>query len=196
MPSLTVVVGEAVVPHAPALARLRRMVFRDWPYLYDGDEAYEAEYIATYAACPRAALVIAWDGTDAVGLSTCLPLLNETANVVTPFREAGLDAAEWFYFGESVLLPAYRGQGLGVGFFEHREAHARSFGSYCHAAFCAVQRPANHPMRPPGHTPLDKFWRKRGFALRPGLTCSMRWRDLGDAAETVHPMQFWTKDIL
>ena len=110
--------GDALRPHIPALARLRQAVFREWPYLYDGDEAYEAEYLATYAVCPRATLVIAWDGPVPVGLATCLPLLDETPNVVTPFRAADLDPADWFYFGESVLLRPYRGQGAGVAFFQ------------------------------------------------------------------------------
>jgi len=187
-------VGSAILPHVPALARLRRIVFRDWPYLYDGDDAYEAEYIATYARCPQAALVIAWDGPIAVGVSSCLPLLEETANVVTPFRAAGLDPQRWFYFGESVLLREYRNAGVGVAFFERREAHARSLG-YRHAAFCAVQRPDSHPMHPPDAVPLDGFWRRRGFTPRSGLTCIMRWRDLGHSEETEHLMQFWTKDL-
>ncbi len=187
-------IGSAILPHVPALARLRRIVFRDWPYLYDGDDAYEAEYIATYARCPQAALVIAWDGLAAVGVSSCLPLLEETANVVTPFRAAGLDPQHWFYFGESVLLREYRNAGVGVAFFERREAHARSLG-YRHAAFCAVQRSHDHPMRPLDAMPLDGFWRRRGFERHPGLTCTMRWRDLGHTDETDHTMQFWTKDL-
>lgn len=195
MPEISTAVGDAILPHVPALARLRRIVFRDWPYLYDGSDAYEAEYIGAYARCPQAALVIAWDGGEAVGVSSCLPLLAETANVVAPFRAAGLDPARWFYFGESVLLKAYRGQGIGVVFFQRREAHARSSGAYGHAAFCAVQRPADHPMRPPDAVPLDEFWRRRGFERRPGLTCTMRWRDLDHADETDHVMQFWTKGL-
>ena len=31
------------------------------------------------------------------------------------------------------------------------------------SAFCAVQRPSDHPERPPGYAPLDPFWRKRGY---------------------------------
>ena len=194
-PSITVAVGDAVLPHVPALSRLRRAVFRDWPYLYEGDDASEAEHTLAYAACPRAAFVIGWDGAEAVGMSTCLPLLDETPNIVAPFRAAGLDPAQWFYFGESVLLPAYRGAGVGAAFFERREAHARSYGAYAHAAFCAVQRPADHPMRPPGVAPLDGFWQRRGFAPPPGLTCAIRWRDVGNESETDHTLQFWTKDL-
>ena len=195
MASVTVAVGDAVLPHVPTLGRLRRTVFRDWPYLYDGNNESETGYTTTYAACPRAAFVIAWDGPEAVGMSTCLPLSDETDDLVTPFRAAGLDPARWFYFGESVLLPAYRGAGIGVAFFERREAHARSYGTYAHAAFCAVERPVDHPMRPADAVPLDGFWQRRGYAPRPGLTCIMRWRDLSHAGETDHTLQFWTKDL-
>ena len=191
---ITTASGEALCPHVPALARLRQAVFRDWPYLYEGTEAHEAGYLASYVRSTRAALVIAWDGEAPVGLATCLPLLDETPNVMESFRAAGLDPAQWFYFGESVLLRPYRGQGVGVRFFEEREVQARSCGA-AHAAFRAVQRPAGHPARPAGAATLDGFWRNRGYALRPGLTCTMRWRDLGDAGSSDPPMQFWTKTL-
>jgi GNAT superfamily N-acetyltransferase len=191
---ITTASGETVHPHIPALARLRQAVFREWPYLYEGTEAYEADYLALYARSTHAALVIAWDGEEPVGFATCMPMLDETPNVVEPFRAAGLDIAEWFYFGESVLLRPYRGQGAGVRFFEGREAHAQSCGAR-RAAFCAVQRQAGHPARPAGATTLEGFWRNRGFALRPGLTCTMRWRGLGDDGDSGHLMQFWTKAL-
>ncbi len=191
---ITTVGGEELHPHIPALARLRQAVFRDWPYLYEGTEAYEAGYLALYARSAHAALVIAWDGAEPVGFATCLPLADEMPNVVGPFRAAGLDPAEWFYFGESVLLRPYRGQGAGVQFFEKREAQARSCNAR-HAAFCAVQRPAGHPARPADAATLEGFWRNRGYAPQPTLTCTMRWRDLGDEDDSDHPMQFWTKTL-
>jgi len=44
------------------LAALRIAVFAAWPYLYEGDPAYEARYLAEYAAAPGAVLVAAFDG--------------------------------------------------------------------------------------------------------------------------------------
>ena len=41
--------GAALLPHLDAVAALRIAVFRDWPYLYDGDAAYEREYLDAYA---------------------------------------------------------------------------------------------------------------------------------------------------
>jgi GNAT superfamily N-acetyltransferase len=117
------------------------------------------------------------------------------APVQAAFRRRGLDPARFCYFGESVLLPRYRGQGIGVGFFERREATARRLGLEA-AAFCAVVRNARDPRRPRDYVPLDGFWRRRGYAPRPDLSCVFHWREHGDAAETPHALGFWVKDKL
>jgi GNAT superfamily N-acetyltransferase len=186
--------GSAILPLLEDLARLRMTVFRAWPYLYDGDMEYERRYLRNLAASPRAAVVVALDGAAAVGASTCLPLTDETDNIVAPFRDAGIEPARVFYFGESVLLPAYRGAGIGVAFFQHREAHARAVSACDFAAFCGVERPDDHPARPPGFVPLDAFWRRRGFT-RTRLTCEMHWKEVGQEHETPHRLRFWMKPL-
>jgi predicted GNAT superfamily acetyltransferase len=55
------------------LARLRVTVFRDWPYLYDGDAAYERGYLARYAR-GDSIVVAAFDGDRMVGAATGMPL--------------------------------------------------------------------------------------------------------------------------
>jgi GNAT superfamily N-acetyltransferase len=189
------VTGAEVPPFIPALARLRIAVFRDWPYLYEGDQSYEERYLRIYAESPRAAVVLALDGPAVVGASTCLPLTDETANVQAPFTQAGIAIERVFYFGESILLRAYRGSGAGVRFFAEREAHARRVSACDIAAFCAVERPADHPARPADAVPLDAFWRKRGFTPYPSLTCEMRWTEVGAAEETPHRLAFWLKSL-
>ncbi|MFN4254464.1 MAG: GNAT family N-acetyltransferase [Saprospiraceae bacterium] len=177
------------------LAALRMQVFRAFPYLYAGTFEYEAEYLKTYADAPRALLLAVFDGEKMVGATTCIPLTDETDEVREPFVRAGLDLEKIFYFGESILLPKYRGQGLGHLFFEVREAHARSFGTFEMACFCAVQRPPDHPARPANYQPLDEFWKKRGFAPAPNLQSRFEWTDVGDALPTAKPMQYWTKKL-
>lgn len=187
--------GAAARAALPALSRLRVAVFAEWPYLYEGDAAQEEGYLATLLAGRDAAVVVAWEGAEPVGMATCQPMGEAYATVQAAFRRRGLDPARVCYFGESVLLPAWRGQGIGVAFFERREAHARRLGLGA-AAFCAVVRNANDPRRPPGYVPLDGFWRRRGYTPRPDLSCVFRWREHGDAAETPHALGFWLKDPL
>ncbi|WGF86979.1 GNAT family N-acetyltransferase [Marinivivus vitaminiproducens] len=187
--------GERIAEHQPALADLRIAVFRAFPYLYDGSPDYEARYLEAYARHPGSVVIGAFDGDRLVGAATALPLVHEAASIVDPVRHAGLDPARTIYFGESVLLPDYRGQGTGVAFFAEREAHARTLGGVEHAVFCAVIRPTDHPRRPEGYVPLDAFWRKRGFAPMPGVIGRLTWQDLDEAGETPKPMQFWSKRL-
>lgn len=183
-------IGEAI----DALADLRIAVFREWPYLYDGDADYERAYLAEFASAPDAVLVIARDGVAIIGAATASPMAAQKPEFQAPFAARGWDAGEVFYFGESVLLPGYRGQGIGHAFFDHREAGARAAGARI-ATFCAVQRPADHPLRPQGYRPLDDFWRKRGYAKVEGMTTSFDWLDVGEVLETAHPMQFWAREL-
>jgi GNAT superfamily N-acetyltransferase len=187
--------GERLRDIVPELAQLRVCVFRAWPYLYEGDEAYEAAYLQTYVRSPRAAVIVARAAGRIVGASTCLPLGDETENVTAPFRARGWELARFFYFGESVLLPAFRGQGVGVAFFAEREGHARAVSACDYAVFCAVQRPSDHPARPAGYQPLDSFWSHRGFVRRPDLKCEIGWKDVGDAEETDKTLVFWMKSL-
>jgi len=187
--------GARIAPWLPAVAELRMRVFQDFPYLYDGDPDYEQRYLATYAESPRSVFVLALDGERVVGASTGLPLADDAEAFQAPFRAAEIPVEGVFYFGESVLLPEYRGRGIGHRFFDEREAHAASFPDYSYTAFAAVQREADDPRRPPGHRDNDAFWRKRGYAPRPDLCMRLPWRELGASDEIEHRLMFWLRPL-
>ncbi len=182
--------GEALRRHLDDIARLRIQVFRAWPYLYDGDAAYERRYLQTYIDTPDAMVALCLDGERVVGASTALPLAHETEEIRRPFDRTD----DTLYLGESVLDTDYRGRGIGLAFFEHREAHAARLGLK-HCVFCAVQRAAEDPRRPLDYVPLDTFWRKRGYAPIEGCTTTMRWQEIGEPVESPKPMQFWRKTL-
>jgi len=185
--------GPALEQFIPELARLRIQVFRDFPYLYDGNFEYEKKYLQTYIDCPESVIVIAFDGDKVVGASTAIPMKYETDELKKPFIEHGYNLDEVFYCSESVLDKNYRGLGIGVRFFEEREAHAKHLGGFKYICFCCVERPADHPRRPAGYVPLDQFWTKRGYVKHPELHTSYVWKDLDDVDETPKPMTFWLK---
>lgn len=185
--------GNDLIEHISDLARLRIEVFRDFPYLYDGDFEYEKKYLQTYIDCPESVIVLAFDGDVVVGASTAMPMKNETTEIQKPFIENGYKLEDVFYCSESVLNKNYRGLGIGVRFFEEREAHAESLGGFKYITFCCVQRPENHPRRPADYVPLDAFWNKRGYVKHPELHTKYVWKDLDDTEETAKPMTFWLK---
>lgn len=186
--------GPALDAALDDVARLRIAVFRDWPYLYDGSLDYERKYLDSYRSSQAALVVGAFDGARLVGAATGTPLEDHAEDFAAPFAGTGLKLDQVFYCAESVLLPEYRGQGLGHAFFDAREAHARALGR-SFSAFCSVQRPADHPLRPAAFRPLDDFWRKRGYEPMPGVVARFRWRDLGEAQESIKPLQFWGRRL-
>jgi GNAT superfamily N-acetyltransferase len=192
---LNCVVGEEIAPYLDELAGLRIEVFRDYPYLYDGSMAYERTYLQRYAASGASLFVLAWADGVLVGAATGLPLADEVDYIQAPFRAAGIAVDTVFYFGESVLRKPYRGQGIGVRFIQEREDYARRLGRFQQLAFCAVDRPADHPRRPPAYVPLDEFWRRRGFERHPELKTHFSWQDLDEAEESPKAMTFWLKSL-
>ena len=191
--------GDQLAEVLPDVAGLRIVVFRDWPYLYDGTLAYEQGYLAKFAKAKDAVIVVARDGDRVIGAATAGPLMQHVPEFAGRFLAHGHDPGRVFYCGESVLLPPYRGRGLGHAFFDHREAHARTCksatGAFTHTAFCGVVRPPAHPARPADYRPLDVFWSKRGYRRIDGLVGSFSWTDIGDATETEKLMQFWTRPL-
>lgn len=187
--------GAAMRTAIPELSQLRVVVFRDWPYLYDGTLNYESAYLRRFAASPDAVVVAAYDGDRIIGAATGAPLKDHAEAFGKAFADRGLDIVRIFYCGESVLLSDYRGKGLGHAFFDGRETHARALARFTHITFCGVVRPDDHPLKPSAYRPLDAFWTKRGYAKAEGLTTSFAWKDIDQPGETSKHMQFWMKAL-
>ena len=188
-----VLTGDALECALDDVARLRIEVFRAYPYLYDGDFAYERRYLEPYRANREAVVVGAFDGARLVGAATGMPLAAHADDFAAAFADSEIDLGDVFYCAESVLLTEFRGCGIGHAFFDAREAHARELG-YGKAAFCAVVR-GDHPLKPEGYRPLDAFWRGRGYKPLEGVIAQFGWRDLGEDAESSKALQFWLREL-
>lgn len=186
--------GEALHQYIDDLAALRIEIFRNYPYLYDGSLDYEKAYIRTYAQSDRSAIIIAFAGKEVIGASTCIPMEDEGEGVKKAFTGSAFPVEKVLYLGESVLKEQYRGQGIGVAFFEHRENHARQL-QMDYTAFCAVVRLEDHPLRPEGYQPLDRFWKNRGYHMQPGMKAKMVWKDVDQSQETEKELVFWVKQL-
>ena len=185
--------GPALDAALEDLACLRIAVFREWPYLYDGDLENEARYLRSYRDAPRAALVAARDGERIVGAATGMPL-EDHADAAQLRGDLGVPHEAVFYCAESVLLPEFRGRGVGHAFFDRREEHARALGR-AHSAFLSVIRPDDHPAWPEGYRPLDGFWRGRGYAPVPDVEGRFEWTDVGRAEPSAHRLRLWMKAL-
>ncbi len=186
--------GPALEAALDDVARLRIAVFRDWPYLYDGTLDYERAYLATYRDNPGALLVGAFHHGQLIGASTSTLMEDHAEAFSAPFARLGIPLTDILYGAESVLLEPYRGIGLGHRFIDLREDHARAMRRR-YVAFCSVQRPESHPAKPENARTNDAFWLGRGYAPLPGVIAEFSWKDVGAAAETTKPLQFWMREL-
>ncbi|MCB1099424.1 MAG: GNAT family N-acetyltransferase [Verrucomicrobiae bacterium] len=186
------VCGAEIDTYRDAIGLLRIAVFCEFPYLYDGDLDYEREYLKVYAESKDSLIVLLHANGQLVGATTCIPMVDESEEFQKPFLDAGIDIATILYFGESIILPAFRGAGAGHEFFARREQHAHRVGAKW-MTFCAVDRPANHPLRPSDYRPLDEFWTRMGFAKNENLECTLQWKDIDEDEASFKKLTYWTK---
>lgn len=187
--------GDELALALPALARLRIEVFAAFPYLYSGTIGYEEDYLRTFAEAKDAFVVTAeTDEGEIIGCATGSAITDHHSEFAEPLLAAGIDLETTFYFGESVLLPDWRGRGIGHGFFDAREEHARRQG-YRRTCFCAIKRAEDHPRRPSDYSPLDPFWRKRGYERREDITATFDWPEEPDGPSLPHEMRYWFHDL-
>ncbi|HEY2395953.1 MAG TPA: GNAT family N-acetyltransferase [Rudaea sp.] len=189
------ITGADIAAYVDDLARLRIEVFREFPYLYDGDEDYERKYLQTYVKSPRSLAVLVHDGAELIGASTGLPMKGETAEFQRPFLENGYDIGTVFYCGESVLRKDYRGRGIYKHLFQAREQHASELPGIALCTFCGVRRPSDHPLRPSDYAPLNAIWQRFGYSEQPQLETSYVWKDVDQAKPSAKTMRFWTKAL-
>jgi hypothetical protein len=186
--------GRQILDILPELAQLRIEVFRQWPYLYDGNLEYEQKYLAHMAESAGSFCALAVLEGRAVGAATAGLLEDQDEDFQQPLRQAGYRPEACLYLGESVLLDNYRGRGLGHRFFDLREAHGRENGR-SFSTFCRVLRPQDHPLRPAQGRTLDDFWRGRGYLPLAGVSGNYAWKDVDQARESLHPMEYWLRSL-
>lgn len=187
--------GGEIQPYVEKLGQLRIQVFADWPYLYDGDLEYEKKYLQTYVQSKKSFIFMIFDGDTLVGATTAIALTDETPEFQKPFHQKNIPISEVVYFGESILLPKYRGQGFGKRFMEERLQFAKSTEGIKTVAFCAVQRDWTDKRKPKEAKPLDEFWLSLGFQQQQDMKAEYEWKDIGETSSSKKYLKFWLKNI-
>ena len=185
--------GAAAQEFLRSLAELRLSIFWDYPYLYEGSLDYEEKYLSTYFKCDQSFILLLKDGDKVVGATTAIIAEAEEENFKKAFIEKKLDPQEGVYFGESLLLPEYRGQGLGKIFFQERESFARNLNRKW-VSFCSVVR-ENHPLCPPEYQGHESMWTYLGYSPLEGMTTYYEWKDRDQDHSTKKLMQYWFKKL-
>lgn len=186
--------GSAIQTYIHDLATMRIKVFKEYPYLYDGDIASELQYLKSFQACNDSVMVLASDEKKVVGFSTGMPLAQTDTAWQIPFLTSSINPEDIFYLGESILLSEYRGRKIYKHFFWERENVARQM-DFSYTAFCAIERPIDDPKRPPNYFSFDKIWHAYGYKKYPALLVNYEWVEIGDNAVSKKTLAFYLKKL-
>ena len=186
--------GTDVAKIIEPLGNLRIDVFREYPYLYDGNITEEQKYLSRYVNIKDSLVLMAFEGNQIIGATTATPLIEELEDFRMPYENAGIDTAKTFYFGEAMLRPAYRGMGIYKTFMHERMQAAIQYGATM-CTFLAVKRSDDHPLKPNNYQDLKPIWYHYGFVEHPEIQPQYLWKDFDQPEETRKPFTAWLKII-
>lgn len=196
MLKIQIFTGKSAKTYIPSLAKLRVEIFQEYPFLQPLSLDHEMERFKRILPYKETIVIIVFDGPKIVGVSVGLALKDTSLDIQKTFLTHGLEIADYFYFGESVLLKAYRGRGVSHHFFELREKHAKSLKKFKHICFSFIKRPKKDPKRPSDYIDLETFWKKRGYIENSEITLQRTWKDIGASEETTKIFTFWFSTII
>ena len=191
--SIKTFTGKDIAPHLAALGNFRIDIFREFPYVYDGDMEYEIKYLSRYAQCDNSVLLIGKDTRGVACACTGIPLQHELAEFQAPFLQRGLDLADKFYLGEIMIRSDLRGQGMGSRLMTQALTTIAASKRYRQVLLCTVIRDPNHALRPRDYRTTYNLWTKFGFERLEGFDVEFSWKDIGDQIETKKNMATWIK---
>ncbi len=182
------------------ISYFRIKYFKEFPYLYEGNYDYEKHYLNGFFVDEKSLLLVIKnkDG-QLVAVSTSLPLVSKsdiTDGAPELFNKKGLNPKEFFYYGEVIIKPEFRGIGLSSKIFEIQEKYAKTNG-YRSIALSTVVRSETDQRKPFNHTPHDKIWTKLGFK-KANITTKYNWPTIqgnGQVIDETNIMSYWIKDI-
>jgi GNAT superfamily N-acetyltransferase len=184
--------GEKIQDFIEEIARLRIEIFREFPYLYDGNYEYETKYLKKFADIDESIVVLALDENKVIGAFTSLPMRFEQEGVKQEIPSDWIKNA--FYLSEIVLEKTYRKQGIGRTMFQLMLDRINTLQKYNRILFASIEREENHPFKPKDYTSNDEIWIKQGFQKTP-YRSTISWKEINEVTESSKELSIWEKEI-
>lgn len=186
--------GTELVNYFDELASLKITVFKEFPYLYEGNIDYEKDYLQVYQNSQNSKVILAFVEGRIIGATTCIALIDESKEFQDTFIRQDFDIQKIMYFGESIILKECRGNKIGHEFFKFRENLAKEIiPDLEYITFCSVDRPLDHPLRPSNFQGLDNFWNRLGYERIEHMKVYYLWKDLDKDHKDEKAISVWVK---
>lgn len=186
--------GQQFQQHINSIAGLRISIFKEYPYLYDGDIQTEMEYLKSYTKSKHSVLIIVKDKQNIIGAVTGIPLAEADEIFLTPFAK-NQSIQSIFYLGEILLLKEYRGKGIGYQMYRMFEDLVRQKTEYHKIALAEVIRCQHDPRKPKNYTSLQKFWVRLGYVEHSDMVIQANYKEIDSNWKIPHSLVYSFKDL-
>jgi len=174
-----------------SFADLRITIFREYPYLYEGDLPTEKQYFAMFG--DNTLCIIAKDRSKVVGMIIGTPLQDIFKRLLEPLAEVSIE--KMFYLADILVVKSYRGQRIGHTLFELFEKEVRKIGCFTSIIIREILKSPGDQAKPSDYRSLDSFWDKRGFKKMEGISQQEQWTVIGDDTTSSHTMIYQVKNL-
>ncbi|MGY0216247.1 GNAT family N-acetyltransferase [Endozoicomonadaceae bacterium StTr2] len=174
------------------IAAIRIGLFKEFPYLYEGDLTYETEYLETYFSQPNALIMLAFQNNKVVGYSSSVSLADELEEIKAPFSGDNVPLDKMLYIGEAMIYPEFRSKGMFRHFMESHEQKAKT-EHFEQIVFMTVDREADHPLRPVDYRELGPIFEYYGYSKIPNKRVHMEWSQVDTGVDTTNTLSLWIK---
>ncbi len=184
--------GEAIQPYVKDITELCLVIYREYPYLYEGTEAEYGPFIQEYAQSPHGIACLLFDDEKPVGVAIGVPLSAMRKNYQDGFAQFAPELTSVYYLAEFLLLTDYRNKGYGRELYRQFESLIPA--EYPTLSFCKIAERDTHPLMPQNYSPVDTFWRKLGYTEHKDWSFFVSWDDVGTLGNSSHQLIYWTKE--
>jgi GNAT superfamily N-acetyltransferase len=197
MISFEVVKGKKIEQYAKYIASLRLLMFKEFPYLYIGSLEHEKKYLAFYSNSTDGVLILAKQDGCIVGLLTGMSMTGICEHIsdfkkILDKNKRSIQSA--YYYGEALVLEAYRGQGILTKMFQELDAEIKHMG-YNQAYGITVIREKNDSRRPSNYRDTESLWEHLGL-VKTNMVYGGEWETVSKTGETetaMNQLQVWEK---
>lgn len=188
--------GNEAEQYFDKLASMRIEVFREYPWLYAGNLEYEREYLNTYLKSKNSLIILLFNtkNNKLIAASTSLPLIEADSSIQKPFIANKEEINDYYYLGETMILPEYRGSGYYSIFMKEREKIAKSL-KYKYLCFMTIQRDNKKALMSADYKNPEPIWMHYGYTQLPNIKAEFAWPEIDDPSELQHQLVFWRKEL-
>jgi GNAT superfamily N-acetyltransferase len=192
-------VGDEIKQYLPFIYTLCLTEYRGNPYLYEESSPGEYyDFLSWYLTSKDGALAIVFNGSEPVGFITGTSLIDFEAHfsgVTALFENAGMNAADYYYFGEVIVQKEHRGHFLSKRLFASLEEYGYSRG-YTKGCFVCESH-ESHPSKPKDYREFAGLCLRLGYQKSP-VVMQFTWNTIqpeGPSIMQEHVLNYWVKDL-